>query len=140
MNLISYEEFKKTPEYQTFIKENSGIGTLKVLAFTAYQAVPIPDVEIVITKDFGNNKVVFFEGYTNSSGIIENIQLPAPIKKYDPTTFEPAGHTLYDLAAISEGYETIKKYNIDIYDHINSIQYVKMIPQVEFKGVKFNGN
>lgn len=140
MNLMSYEEFKQTPEYQVFIKENPGMGTLKVLAFTAYQAVPIPGVEIVVTKDFGNNKVVFFEGYTDESGTIENIKLPAPTNKYDPITQQPAGHILYDLAAISEGYETIKKYNIDIYDNINSIQYVKMIPQVEFKGVKFNGN
>ncbi len=140
MDLMSYEEFKKTPEYQKFIAENPGIGTLKVLAFTAYQAVPIPNVEIVVTKDFGNHKVVFFEGYTDENGMIQNIQLPAPTRKYDPVTQEPAGHILYDLAAISEGYETIKKYNIDMYDGISTIQYVKMIPQVEFKGVKFDGN
>lgn len=140
MNLMSYEEFKKTPNYKKFIEENHGTGTLKVQAFTAYQAVPISDVEIVITKDFGNDRVVFFEGYTNSSGVIENIKLPASDKKYDPVTLEPSGHTLYDLTAISEGYETIKKYNVDMYNGINSVQYVKMIPQVELEGVKLNGD
>ena len=37
MNLMSYEEFKKTPNYKKFIEENHGMGTLKVQAFTAYK-------------------------------------------------------------------------------------------------------
>lgn len=140
MKLISYEDFKKTDEYKKFIEENSSVGKLKVLAFTAYQAVPISDVEILITKDFGDDKVLFFNGYTNSSGVIENIELPAPDSKYNPNTLEPSKSTFYDLTAISEGYEVIKKYNIEMYGGVNSIQYIKMIPKIELEGVKFNGD
>jgi len=140
MNLISYEEFKKTADYEQFIRENPDTGKLKVLAFAAYQAVPISDVEILITKVIGDNRVIFFNGYTNSSGVIENIELPAPANRYDPTTLEPAKSTFYDLTAISEGYEVIKKYNTEMYGGINAIQYVKMIPKVEFQGVKFDGD
>lgn len=61
MNLVTYEEFKKSADYEAFIKENPETGTLKVMAFTAYQAVPIPNVEILITKDINTQKVLFFK-------------------------------------------------------------------------------
>ena len=68
MNFISLEEFKKTEDYNNFIKENPTTGKLKVEVFTAYQAIPIPDTEIIITKDIGNLTFI----YTSSklSGII----------------------------------------------------------------------
>lgn len=60
MNLVSFEEFKKTESYQEFIKENPSTGRLKVEVFTAYQAIPIPDTDIIITKDIDGKKVLFF--------------------------------------------------------------------------------
>ena len=51
MALISYEEFQKTDAYPAFAKQNSDVGYLKVQAFMADQAIPIPDVEILITKE-----------------------------------------------------------------------------------------
>ncbi len=51
--LISYEEFSKTEEYKGFISVNPEEGSLKVMAFTAYQAIPIEDAEIIITKEIG---------------------------------------------------------------------------------------
>ena len=54
MNIISYEEFKNTDLYQKFISENNDVGLLKVQVFTAYNAVPIENTEVVISKDIGN--------------------------------------------------------------------------------------
>lgn len=62
MALISYEEFQKTDAYPAFAKQNSDVGYLKVQAFMADQAIPIPDVEILITKEIEGNIVVFFAG------------------------------------------------------------------------------
>lgn len=140
MNLITYDEFKKTKEYEAFIKENPSIGHLKIYAFTAYKAVPVENVEVLITKDFGENKVIFFNGYTNSSGTISNIELPAPNGEFNATTFETPRYTLYDLSAIDEEYESIKKYNIGMFGDVNIIQYLKMIPKVELSGENNNGN
>ena len=69
---ISFEDFKKMPEYTEFVQQNPDIGHLKVEAFTAYGAIPISDTEIIITKEIGDYRVVFFRGYTDSSGIIYN--------------------------------------------------------------------
>ena len=83
MNEISYDEFKQTADYSNFITQNSKTGTLKVMAFTAQQAIPIKNTDIKISKIIGKNKVVFFEGLTNSSGIIDNITLPTSPSDYN---------------------------------------------------------
>ena len=56
--LISYEEFSKTEEYKAFAVVNPEQGSLKVMAFTADQAIPIEDAEIIITKEIGGNNVL----------------------------------------------------------------------------------
>lgn len=131
--LISFEEFKKTNEYNEFIKNNSEMGILKVMAFTAYQAIPIEGVEVLITKDFGNNKVLFYRGYTDSSGIIDNIMLPAPVSGYSLADAKISNYTLYDLTAIKSDYDTIKNYTIGMFGNIKVIQNIKMIPKVDLE-------
>lgn len=140
MNITSYEEFMKTEDYKKFIQENSAIGHLKIQSFTAYQAIPISDVEIIITKDVGNQKVLFFKGYTDSSGIIENIELPAPPPVSSSDLNAAPAYTKYDLTAIHQEYETIKKYQIGMFGDIKVIQYIKMTPEIEIAEVNQNGN
>lgn len=135
---INFDEFKKTPEYQDFAKENPDLGTLKVQAFTAYNALPVANTEIMISKEIEEYRVIFFRGQTNSSGIIDNIQLPAPKSSLSST--EPPLYTVYDLTAIHTGYESIKQYSIGMFGDIKVIQYVKMIPEVILEGVEQDGN
>ncbi len=134
MKLMTYDEFKTTEDYQQFIKENPDIGYLKVMTFTAYQAIPIENVEILITRDIGNNKVIFFRGTTNSSGIIDNIELPAPVSGYNVKDYQVSNYTVYDLTAIRIDYETIKKYSIGMFGGVKIIQYVKMVPNISKEG------
>ena len=128
MNFLSLEEFKKTENYKTFIQDNPTTGRLKVEVFTAYQAIPISDTEIIITKDIDNQKVLFYRGFTDESGMIENILLPAPEENKDYKPGDTPNFTEYDLTAIHEGFERIKKYDIAIFGNLGIIQYVKMIP------------
>ena len=140
MNFISYEDFKKTDEYKNFIKENPSVGKIKILAFTAYGAVPIENAEILITKKVGNKEILFYRGFTNSSGVISNIDLPAPIYVEKPEFDDIPKYTMYDLTAIHEGYETIKKYRVGMFGNVKIIQYVKMTPKIALEGVEENGN
>ncbi len=137
--IITFEEFQKTNLYPEFASENPSKGTLKVQVFTAYKAVPIADCEIVIFKTIGNKKVVFFSGRTDSSGIIDNISLPAPVNATTMTMEAPL-YTIYDMTAIHVGYETIKQYQIGMLGNIKVIQYVRMTPLVDLEGVEQNGN
>lgn len=137
---ISYEDFKKTDEYQQFIKENPDIGFLKVQVFTAYGAIPITSAEVLITRDIGEYKVIFFKGKTDSSGIISDIELPAPAAELIPNPDVLLKYTIYDLSVIHTGYETIKQYSVGMFGGVSIIQYVKMNPEVDLNGEKLNGN
>ncbi len=138
MTVINFDEFKRTPEYQDFQLANPDIGTLKVQAFTAYNALPVEGTDIMISKDIEEYRVVFFRGQTDSSGIIDNIQLPAPQSSIG--SIEPPLYTVYDLTAIHTGFESIKQYSIGMFGGIKVIQYVKMIPEIILEGVEQNGN
>ena len=138
MKIISYEEFKNTDLYEDFLLENSDIGNLKVQVFTAYGAIPIPDTKIVVYKDIEEYRVIFFQGVTDSSGIISGISLPAP--RMVTSNEETPIYTIYNMTAFNVGYETIKNYTIGMLGGINVIQYVKMMPIIDLEGVDLNGN
>ena len=80
MNTYNFNDasFKNTSSYQNFISANPSEGYLKVRASAASQALPISGLKIVVSKIIDGNKVIFFEGTTDSSGVIEKITLPAP--------------------------------------------------------------
>lgn len=138
MNIISYEEFKNTDLFEDFIKENDSVGSLKVQVFTAYGAIPIPNTSVVVYKDIEEYRVVFFQGVTDSSGIISNISLPAP--KMVTSNEETPIYTIYNMTALNTLYEALKTYTIGMLGGVNVIQYVKMMPNVNLEGVDKNGN
>ena len=138
MKIISFEEFKNTDLYPDFVKENSDFGNLKVQAFTAYGAIPIPNTNIVVYKDIEEYRVFFFQGLTDISGMISNITLPAP--KMVTSNEDTPIYTIYNMTAFNEGYESLKNYTIGMLGGVNVIQYVKMMPEINLEGVNINGN
>ena len=133
MDTITYEEFMKTDVYKDFIKKNSAIGKLKVMTFSAYQAIPIENVEILITKKIEDYNVIFFRGFTNISGIIDNIKLPAVPSGYNSATEEINDYTLYLVEAKHPEQEKIS-HTVGIFGNLKVIQYIKMIPNVNIGG------
>ena len=140
MNFVNLEDFKQTESYENFIQENPSTGRLKVEVFTAYRAIPIPDTRILVTKDIDGQKVLFFSGLTDSSGMISNIELPSPAENKNFKPGDDAQYAMYDVTAIHEGYERIKKYDVAIFGNTGVIQYNKMIPDVEMEGIDQNGS
>lgn len=126
MDYMSLEQFEKTDEYKTFIEENPSTGVLKVQVFTADQAIPIANAEVFITKKIGDNDVLFFSGQTDSSGIVDNIILPAPAAEINLDAFEVPKYTTYNLVVSSDEYKKIKQYNISMYGDVKVLQYVKI--------------
>lgn len=128
MKIISFEEFKNTDLYDDFIKDNDDIGNLKVQVFTAYGAIPIENTNIVVYKDIEEYRIIFFQGVTDSSGIISDIVLPAP--KMVTSNEEVPIYTIYNMTAFNTGYETLKNFSIGMLGGVNVIQYVKMLPDI----------
>lgn len=127
---IDDKNFINTEEYQNFIKDNSEVGYLKIRAYAASGAVPISGLRIVVSKNIGNNKIIFFDGTTNESGIIEKISLPAP--KLDPNDLDVPNKITYDINATYNNINNL--FKINIYEKIRVVQNISIVPEMMVSG------
>ena len=68
------------------------------------------------------NKVVFYEGVTNDSGIIDGIILPTRSMPDDVNDVSDINFTTYDLEANYQEYNMNKLYDVSIFDNVKVIQ------------------
>ena len=117
-------------KYNKFMSENPFVGYLKIRAFTSGGAVPIEGLKIVVSKDIDGDKVVFFEGVTNSSGIIEKIELPAPILDSDLSV---PNRTKYDVSAVYGDFKYF--YVVNIFKNVIVILNINVAPSSSMGGI-----
>ncbi len=108
-----------------FMAENNRRGILKIQAFRGEQALPVEGVSVRITKPIGDYEYVFFEGETNSSGIIDGIELPAPPKENSIQYDMPYATAEYLLTAEKDRFDDIVRH-IEIFSDIKTIQPLQM--------------
>ena len=127
MNNISIndKEFTNSNAYMQFINNNNGIGYLKIRAYAASQALPIKGLKVLVNKKINGYNVNFFEGYTNESGTIENINLPAP--KQDNNDLITPKSTSYEIIATLNN-QISQNYIVNIYDKLYVIQNMSILP------------
>lgn len=123
---INDQEFVNSEIYQNFLRSNPSQGFLKIRAYAASQALPVVGLKIVVSKIIDNNRVIFFEGNTNESGIIERINLPAP--RLDPNNLDAPSSTTYEITATYEGENLTNIYRVNIYENIYVIQTISVVP------------
>ena len=120
---MNINEFMKTNDYTDFIKENPGIGRLKIRAYAASEALPVSNLKIVVSSIISDTKVIFYEGFTDTSGMIPNISLPAPslIDNLEvPKTIK------YDIEASMNN--SVSNFSINMYDGICVVQNINFVP------------
>ena len=130
---VNDENFVNSTLYQNFIRQNPETGYLKIRAYAASSAIPIDGLKVVVSKVIDNNNVIFFEGYTDSSGIIEKISLPAPI--LDSNNMNKPGNIVYDLTTTYLPDNVSSKFLIRIYDGIYVIQNINVVPDMKLGGI-----
>lgn len=121
MNEVVFDKEK----YQSFIDENNGTGTLKIQAFVANQAFPLQGIDVKVFKNIGNDKVVFFEGETDLSGIIDDISLPAVVSKEDVEQASDIIYTTYNIEATNPETKEKKYYEIAVFSDLKIIQPIR---------------
>lgn len=127
---ISDKDFVNSELYKSFINENPGLGFLKIRAYAASQAVPISGMNVTVSKNIGGNKVIFFSGVTNESGVIERIQLPVP--RLSDNMVAPI-ITVYDIDTIYD--DDIRIYKVNVYDNIYVVQNINITPDISYGGL-----
>lgn len=125
---VNDKDFLNSELYRSFINSNPGVGFLKIRAYAASGAVPISGLSVVISKDIGGNKVIFFEGVTNESGVIERISLPVPRMSSD-NMIAPVIST-YDINTTYEGESRL--YKVNVYDDIYVVQNINVTPNISY--------
>ena len=117
--------------YEEFIKNNMGKGTLKIHTLIGNTFFPVQDAQIEVYKMFGDEKKVFYSGKTSDSGIIDDIILPTKSRRDDYLN----GAAVYQISVKSDNYDSEDVMDVYIYDGIKSIQKIEMTPTeyIKFK-------
>lgn len=112
--------------YQKFLKDNSSVGYLKIRAYAASEAIPIMGLKVIVSKEIDNKDIVFFEGTTDESGVIEKITLPAPPLKLNNLT--APDKATYKITAIYDQDNFKEIFNVNIYEEIWVMQNIVLVP------------
>ena len=125
---IDDKDFVSSDLYKKFLSDNPAIGFLKIRAFAASQAVPISGLKVEISRDIEGNKVIFFEGVTNVSGVIERISLPT--KRASSDNMMAPNFVVYDITTNYNG--EVRTYKVNIYDDIYVVQNINVTPNISY--------
>ena len=126
---ITDSNFISTIVYKKFMIENTGRGILNIRASFANQALPITNLKVVVSKEIENYNVIFYEGVTNISGLIEKISLPTPPKENDDLIAPKS--TTYKITTLYNNREYT--YVVNMYDEICVVQNINIVPSNERK-------
>lgn len=131
MNTILFndESFKQTDSYKNFMANNPDNSYLKIQASRANSAIPVSDVEVIISHIIDEYKVIFFDGKTNESGIIENISLPVP--KSDPNDLDIPLSTTYNIEAIYTKENLDILYKAKMFPGVDAVQNIDIVSNIE---------
>lgn len=113
-------KFYNPMDFVSFSLENNGIGKLKIRAYAANEALPVEGLHIVISSKIDGDDVIFFDGKTDSSGMVDTIELPAP--KNDDNLVVPKTIT-YMIVVDSKN-----NFMVDMYDGISVLQNINYVP------------
>ena len=124
------------PEYSDldeFESSNAHGGTLEFQVFAAREALPIENALIVVTTRINGKPSEMFSVTTDNSGETGARILPAPSKSLSQDAdndIQP--FALYDATVEKKGYAKVILRDIPIFDGVQSIQRVAMIPEIDF--------
>ena len=108
-----------------FLTENSQTGVLRIQAYRAEQALPLPNVKITVSKVLDGQTQVFFQGVTDVSGVLDGITLPAPprLESQEPGQQDP--YATYLLRAELTSFQTME-VPVDVFHGVKTVQPVQL--------------
>ena len=130
---INDENFKNTDVYRSFINDNPVNGYLKIRAYSASGAIPVRGLKITVSTEYEGNTIIFYDGFTDTSGVIEKITLPAP--RLNSDNMDIPSRTTYDINATYPPNLVYLKYQVNIYEDVFVIQNINIVPEASSGGL-----
>ncbi len=105
---------------------NTSYGSLKVQVFAADQVYPVTAANVKVFKP--DNGKMLFQGYTDTSGIVDDISLPTPSGELSesPTRLKP--YAQYDVTVDHPRFISRKYVGVPVFEGIKSVQTVQLVP------------
>lgn len=101
-------------------------GSLRVQVFAADQVYPIA-AAFVSVNEGGSNKN-YFRGYTDTSGIVDNIVLPSPNPNASQLPSNIIPYAQYDVFVEHPRFIKNTFLGVPVFPNIKSIQAVQLVP------------
>ncbi len=120
------------PTYENvddFTEKNKGKGYLKVQAFSGKQSFPIVNARVIVSKNFNSGSHTFYDELTDTSGIVDNLELNTPEKDLAKQDNKTSPFSTYTVRVTHPYFITTVYTNVPMFDGITSIQPVNMIPR-----------
>ena len=122
---ITNEEFMNSNVYKDFMNRNTGRGNLKIRAYAASEALPVSGLKITVSTMIDNKKVVFFDGETDASGMIQTLSLPTPKLNLDNLD-EPL--TIVYVVSATSSDKSSREFLVNMYEGVCVVQNINFIP------------
>lgn len=131
MNTFNFYDpiFMNTNTYKEYIKNNPDTANLNIRTSAANNAIPIGNVRIIVSRMIDGNKIIFYDGLTDKSGIINNIELPTPA--LNSNDLEAPSGSLYDIEAIYEQDNIDRFYKVLMYSNVCVVQNINIVPTMD---------
>lgn len=119
--------------FDEFKGECNKRGILRVETYGSNGLYPVGNSRVIVYKEIDGEKYYIYDSHTDSSGILDNLQLPAPDKSLSETEQGSCGlapYATYDIFVSHPGFISTYLENVPIFDSTVSIQSVEMLPTV----------
>ena len=121
---IDDDNFLKTDLYQEFLRNHPGRGNLKIRAYAASEALPVSGLKIVVSTELEQDRIIFFEGETDASGMIETLSLPTPA--LDLNNLEVPATITYRVTATTKNSSS-QEFLVKMYEGICDVQNINFV-------------
>ena len=117
------------PEFERYINEHRGRGSLKVQISAANQSFPVKNVFVDVAVISDGMRYSLYHDVTDSSGIVNEIVLPSCLGSMNNSP-ETAGKSdvTYLVSAFHPAFEEVVDYPDTIQDRIETILPIALEP------------
>lgn len=115
--------------YEQFQNINTSRGYLKLQAFAGRLSTPVPNVKVIISKQFSDMDKVFYTVSTDENGIVDNLELPTINRSLSQSPTGALSFATYNVKAFHPDFDTVEFEQVPVFDGIKSIQPIRLIPR-----------
>ena len=111
--------------FETPTAYSDGKGSLKISVYTGDEAFPVMSALVQV---FNGEKLVFQE-FTDLSGSVDEIYLPAPSRTISESPGNSGGYATYKVVVSHPRFNTVIFEDVPVFDGAESVQPVAMEPR-----------